>query len=160
MKKLSDDLVRITISKFVGIDDNNVIWQAIELRDLVKLCRAIEAEVLAGVVDPQEHDYYGAGEPDCPREIKGANGELHTLQCRYCGERNPRSAFCRTAPAEPVSGQRALIAELRDWFESQAKTISKGCGSPFELMQVREMRDKCEVALTTPPASEAQTNDE
>lgn len=54
-----------------------------DLRDLVKLCRAIEAEVLAGVVDPQEHDYYGAGEPDCPREIKGANGELHTLQCRF-----------------------------------------------------------------------------
>ncbi len=39
-----------------------------------------------------KHVYWGAGEPDCPKEIKAANGELHTLRCKNCD--NPRSPIC------------------------------------------------------------------
>lgn len=39
------------------------------------------------------------------------------------------------------------LTNARDWFESQAKALSKGCGSPFELMQVRDERDACDAAL-------------
>lgn len=33
----------------------------------------------------RKHIYWKAGEPDCPRELKSSNGELHTLQCKVCG---------------------------------------------------------------------------
>jgi hypothetical protein len=46
----------------------------------------------------RKHSYWGAGEPDCPREIKCSNGELHTLRCKVCGQDNERSPFC--IPAE------------------------------------------------------------
>jgi hypothetical protein len=40
------------------------------------------------------HDFWGAGESDCPREIKASNGELHTLRCKVCGQDNPRKDYC------------------------------------------------------------------
>lgn len=45
----------------------------------------------------RKHDFWGAGEADCPQEIKAGNGELHTLRCRVCGEDNPRNENCRGA---------------------------------------------------------------
>jgi len=33
----------------------------------------------------RKHVYWAAGEPDCPRDIKARNGELHTLRCKVCG---------------------------------------------------------------------------
>lgn len=45
--------------------------------------------------NPPKHDYWGAGEPDCPREIKAGNGELHTLRCKACGLDSPRDQICR-----------------------------------------------------------------
>lgn len=49
--------------------------------------------------NPPRHQYWGAGEPDCPREIKAGNGELHTLRCKVCGLDNPRSEICLNSPA-------------------------------------------------------------
>lgn len=43
----------------------------------------------------QKHDYWRAGEPDCPRELKAGNGELHTLRCKRCGLDSPRDPVCR-----------------------------------------------------------------
>ena len=34
---------------------------------------------------PSKHRFWGAGEPDCPPDIKAGNGELHTLRCKVCG---------------------------------------------------------------------------
>ena len=44
---------------------------------------------------PPQHRFWGAGEPECPREIKASNGELHTLRCKVCGLDNPRDDLCR-----------------------------------------------------------------
>ena len=41
--------------------------------------------------NPPKHHFWGAGESDCPRDIKTGNGELHTLQCKVCGKKNPRA---------------------------------------------------------------------
>lgn len=49
---------------------------------------------LAALANPPKHDFWGAGEPDCPREIKAGNGELHTLRCKRCGLDSPRSQIC------------------------------------------------------------------
>lgn len=48
----------------------------------------------------RRHLYWGAGEMDCPREIKAGNGELHTLQCKVCGLKNPRDRICMPSPTE------------------------------------------------------------
>ena len=42
----------------------------------------------------RKHRYWGAGEPDCPREIKAGNGELHTLRCKVCGRDYSDDTFC------------------------------------------------------------------
>ena len=50
-----------------------------------------EMDLLA---NPPKHVYWGAGEPDCPKDIKAPNGELHTLKCKVCGLENPRDSKC------------------------------------------------------------------
>lgn len=51
--------------------------------------KAIAVEVIRSA---PKHKFWGAGEPDCPREIKAPNGELHTLRCKNCD--NPRFPVC------------------------------------------------------------------
>lgn len=51
-------------------------------------------ELEALLANPRKHKFWGAGEPDCPREIKAPNGELHTLRCKACGLDNPRKDTC------------------------------------------------------------------
>ena len=46
---------------------------------------------------PSRHQFWGAGEADCPREIKAGNGELHTRRCKVCGIDNPRDDRCTQA---------------------------------------------------------------
>jgi len=53
-------------------------------RDEIRRLQAI-------VANPPKHVFWGAGEADCPREIKAGNGELHTLKCKICGAENPRA---------------------------------------------------------------------
>lgn len=55
----------------------------------------IEREMDARLENPPRHVFWGAGEPDCPKEIKASNGELHTLRCKRCGQDSPRSPICR-----------------------------------------------------------------
>jgi hypothetical protein len=54
---------------------------------------------LAKALNPPKHRFWGAGEPDCPREIKAGNGELHTLRCKVCGKDDPRDERCLGAAA-------------------------------------------------------------
>lgn len=42
----------------------------------------------------KKHDFWGAGEPGCPPEIKAGNGEICMLLCKRCGERSPRDVRC------------------------------------------------------------------
>ena len=55
---------------------------------------AVLSKALVGLGGPLKHDYWRAGEPECPRDIKAGNGELHTLRCKRCGESDPRSQIC------------------------------------------------------------------
>jgi hypothetical protein len=34
----------------------------------------------------RRHDFWGAGEPDCPKDLKASNGELRTMRCKVCGD--------------------------------------------------------------------------
>lgn len=74
-----------------------------ELKDKIAVelayCRHVDLGVseTAGRIEAlvtRKHIYWGAGEPDCPSEIKAGNGELYKLRCKVCGEDNPRSAIC------------------------------------------------------------------
>jgi hypothetical protein len=59
---------------------------------------ALEADVARlreFIANPPKHNFWGAGEPDCPRELKAGNGELHTLRCKVCGLDSPKDDVCR-----------------------------------------------------------------
>lgn len=58
---------------------------------------ALLGNALVGLGGPLKHDYWCPGEAGCPSDIKGGNGELHTLRCKRCGQDDPRSDIC--APA-------------------------------------------------------------
>ncbi len=52
------------------------------------------------------HRFWGAGEPDCPPELKAPNGELHTARCKVCGDGWRKSVdvcFGGAAPASPAA---------------------------------------------------------
>lgn len=51
----------------------------------------------------REHVIWGAGEPDCPKEIKAPNGELHTLQCKVCGSQSPWGRICVRSGFKPLN---------------------------------------------------------
>jgi hypothetical protein len=65
----------------------------------VSTALALIAKTMRSALNPPKHDYWGAGERDCPREIKAGNGELHTMRCKVCGLDNPRDDFCRARTA-------------------------------------------------------------
>ena len=50
---------------------------------------------------------------------------------------------------------RAALIEARDWFESQAKAVSKGCGSSYELHDLRMQRDALDAALAAAAPAQA-----
>lgn len=52
--------------------------------------------VVAGEVEFIAHKFWGAGEADCPKDIKSSNGELHTLRCKVCGKDNNKEP-CKAA---------------------------------------------------------------
>jgi hypothetical protein len=45
-------------------------------------------------VFPPKHQYWGAGEPGCPWDIKASNGELYMLRCKVCGNEDARDTIC------------------------------------------------------------------
>lgn len=49
-----------------------------------------------------EHQWWMAGDPDCPSELKAPNGELHTLRCKVCGgDSRTIGAICGFKAPEP-----------------------------------------------------------
>ena len=62
--------------------------------------RAENGRLWAFINDPPTHKFWGAGEPDCPKDIKAPNGELWMLRCKNCGVDNPRDNVCRAALAQ------------------------------------------------------------
>jgi hypothetical protein len=67
------------------------------LKPVDKKIAIIAAALEEAAADTRRHQFWGAGEPDCPRDIKAPNGELHTLRCKRCGVDNPHDTVCRPA---------------------------------------------------------------
>ena len=74
--------------------------------------------------------------------------------CPNCLGIAPETCVIDRTPDAAPSGQgvgedvvRKALTAARDWFEAQAKVISKGNGSSWDLLQVREQRDLCDAAL-------------
>lgn len=76
-------------------------WAAIMADERLKRARSkLSFHELRLIIDHARanlprHMFWGAGEPDCPRDIKAGNGELHTLRCKVCGQDDPRDELCR-----------------------------------------------------------------
>lgn len=59
-----------------------------------------------------EHKYWRLNESDCPPEIKGRNGELHTLRCKVCGEDDPINERCRDAAVGLLPDDVTVMVEV------------------------------------------------
>lgn len=80
-------------ARFVIPPDPPTASYVIPKDEAIKLLSA----ALTALGGPPKHDFWRAGEPDCPAEIKAGNGELHTLRCKRCGQDDPRSDICTSA---------------------------------------------------------------
>jgi hypothetical protein len=72
---------------------------------------ALIAKTLRAALDPPRHDFWRAGEADCPADIKAGNGELHTLRCKVCGRDNPRDDRCILRPLAALESRPASTEE-------------------------------------------------
>lgn len=97
----TDDCETEFIYKVTQAIEQYAAEQTAELRKQVK--RLEEA-----LANPPRHRYWGAGEPDCPKEIKAGNGELHTLMCKVCGEKYPTSEVCLAVLAATAPTQKEV----------------------------------------------------
>lgn len=56
-----------------------------------------------------------------------------------------------TSPQPPAQAHGSAllqaVTDVRDWFEQQAKAVSKGCGSSYELWDLRTQRDLLDAAI-------------
>lgn len=77
-----------------------------------------------------KHRYWAAGEPDCPRDIKASNGELHTLRCKICGLDDPRNPICAALTAKqsptPLSEgvEEAIARIIREMSRGRCEVVS------------------------------------
>jgi hypothetical protein len=78
-------------------------WEQIDRPIRVEIRETWIELAMSNCAPPVKHKYWGAGEADCPKEIKAGNGELHTLRCKVCGQDSPREPYCDGAPNVKVS---------------------------------------------------------
>jgi hypothetical protein len=78
------------------------------------------------------HDFWGAGEPDCPPELKAPSGELRTMRCKVCGDGWREShdvcmvALADTNPPKPVDHTWFSQAALDVLAERQRQISAEG----------------------------------
>lgn len=67
-----------------------------------------------------KHQFWGAGEPDCPPELKAPNGELHTMRCKVCGDgwRKSGSVCLPNDPARVALAELVACKALKDAAEA------------------------------------------
>ena len=100
IKRANEEVERLTRELDITNADHIALW--LEANSDAPLAwqavRIVEAYETA-LRNPRKHKFWGAGEPDCPRELKAGNGELHTLRCKVCGEEDLRNSICLGRPA-------------------------------------------------------------
>ncbi len=99
------------------------------------------------------HEYWGAGEQDCPKEIKAGNGELHTLMCKVCGQKKPKSQHCNPDADEDayvIDMLARLLAEIAIALKGPQPLLTRWSYHDLPAL-VREL-----VARDNPPESGGQ----
>lgn len=67
-----------------------------------------------------KHKFWGAGESDCPSELKAPNGELHTVRCKVCGDgwRKSGNVCLPLDPARVALAELVACKDLKDRAEA------------------------------------------
>jgi hypothetical protein len=72
------------------------------------------------------HRFWGAGEPDCPPELKAPNGELHTTRCKVCGDGWRKSGnVC--LPLDGARGVKVRYDGLNEYAERNRLDYNELC---------------------------------
>ena len=80
----------------------------------MKTALALTAKVIRAAINPASHNYWGAGEAECPSDIKAGNGELHTLRCKVCERDNPEDNRCFEGSTPLLAAQVDALRQTRD----------------------------------------------
>jgi hypothetical protein len=91
-----------------------------------------------------KHKFWGAGEPDCPPELKAPNGELHTTRCKVCGDGWRKSSnVCMAALQSDVQARLddalAVLRMVDDNHRVDAGERRKAWHGPFVVREVRRV---------------------
>jgi hypothetical protein len=73
------------------------------------------------------HKLWGAGEADCPADIKASNGELHTLRCKVCGRDNDNNSCPEAGCDWPEK-----VSEPSERFSGNDKRYQEGRNDGWE----------------------------
>lgn len=82
-------------------------------------CGGPWSDPLPEPVHDKAHKFWGAGEPDCPADIKAPNGELTVLRCKRCNQEKPFSNVC---PGRPLGD--CVVSQLSS---RACERGTKGC---------------------------------
>ncbi|WVH13940.1 hypothetical protein CASP1_00017 [Alcaligenes phage CASP1] len=87
-------------------------------------------------------DYVNAdGQPDSKMITHDEMRERYAVCVRHAY--GPRAQ----QPVSGADGLRVVLEEIHDWMDSQADSQRKGCHATFDIMILRELRDKARAAL-------------
>jgi hypothetical protein len=77
------------------------------------------------------HDFWGAGEPDCPPDLKAPNGELCDMRCKVCGDgwRESHDVCMVALAGGPVRAALAELVAVKDIKERAAALHFGGINS-------------------------------
>jgi hypothetical protein len=85
------------------------------------------------MADLPRHKFWGAGEPDCPPELKGSNGELHIMRCKVCGDGWRKSSdVCLVRLGGPELTLQELDALGRPYFNGPLNANEEMFGRAVE----------------------------
>lgn len=91
------------------------------------------------------HDFWGAGEADCPSELKAPNGELHTVRCKVCGDGWRKSQDLCFGAAPTAGGDARDAARWRTLVTNFGNETDLGTPGKKHDILIRMNADGCEV---------------
>lgn len=86
------------------------------------------------------HVFWGAGEPDCPEDLKASNGELIDMRCKVCGDGWRESHdVCMTALKTGPDAERMDRAETSRWKTCARCTTPDYCTNQLRGCDISEL---------------------
>ena len=80
-----EDLVKVTADRNAAIAraEKAEAMNRVDA-EMLAVTREVHRAEMEALRNPPKHEFWGAGEADCPKDIKAPNGELWAMRCKVC----------------------------------------------------------------------------